>query len=50
MVECGVFDNVDAAMMIHLSQVDMVMVSPNARGFRNQFLRGKSAHAGRGSI
>ncbi|MFA6654289.1 MAG: M20 family metallopeptidase [Bacillota bacterium] len=45
MVECGVFDNVDAAMMIHPSQVDMVMVSSNARVALEISFYGKSAHA-----
>ena len=45
MVECGVFDDVDVAMMIHPSQTDVVIASSNARVALEISFYGKSAHA-----
>lgn len=45
MVEAGVFQDVDAAMMIHPSQMDGVMNTSNARVAMEISFRGKTAHA-----
>lgn len=45
MVEAGVFENIDAAMMIHPSSVDRVMATSNARVALEISFRGKTAHA-----
>ncbi|MBP8613809.1 MAG: M20 family metallopeptidase [Firmicutes bacterium] len=45
MVECGVFNDVDIAMMIHPSQTDVAIASSNARVALEISFYGKSAHA-----
>ncbi len=45
MVEGGVFENVDVAMMFHPSQSDVVISSSNARVAMEITFYGKSAHA-----
>lgn len=45
MVEAGVFNDVDAAMMIHPSQADVAVASSNARVAMEISFYGKPAHA-----